>query len=103
VRLAPVADRHLDHALELASRLTAAGLRAFVDESGETVGKKVRAAQLMKVPYTLVIGDREAGSGELTVRHRDGTEEKGVPFEDFVRALVEEVEARSLQPTRFGS
>jgi threonyl-tRNA synthetase len=102
VRLAPVADRHLEHARELAMRLRAAGLRAVVDESGETVGKKVRAAQLQKVPYILVIGDREVASGELTVRRRDGVEEKGVPFEDFSRALVEEARSRSLQPSRFG-
>jgi len=102
VRLAPVADRHLEHARELAVRLRAAGLRPVVDESGETVGKKVRAAQLQKVPYTLVIGDREVASGELTVRRRDGVEEKGVPFEDFSRALVEEARSRSLQPSRFG-
>ena len=103
VRLAPVADRHLDHAHTLASRLRAAGLRPVVDESGETVGKKVRAAQLMKVPYTLVIGDKEIDSGELTVRHRDGTEEKGVPFDAFAHALAEEARTRSLQPSRFGS
>ena len=103
VRLAPVADRHLDHAHTLASRLRAAGLRPVVDESGETVGKKVRAAQLMKVPYTLVIGDKEIDSGDLTVRHRDGTEEKGVPFDAFAHALAEEARTRSLQPSRFGS
>ena len=103
VRLAPVADRHLEHAHGLAARLRAAGLRPVVDESGETVGKKVRAAQLMKVPYTLVIGDKEVDSGELTVRHRDGTEEKGVPFDAFAHALAEEARTRSLQPSRFGS
>jgi len=103
VRLAPVADRHLEHARELAERLRGAGLRPVVDESGETVGKKVRATQVQKVPYTLVIGDKEIDSGELTVRHRDGVEEKGVPFDDFVRALVEEARSRSLQASRFGA
>jgi threonyl-tRNA synthetase len=103
VRLAPVADRHLGHARELAERLRGAGLRPTVDESEETVGKKVRAAQVQKVPYTLVIGDKEIDSGELTVRHRDGVEDKGVPFDDFVRALVEEARSRSLQATRFGA
>ncbi len=103
VRLATVADRHLEHARGLAERLAAAGLRAHVDESGETVGKKVRAASLMKVPYTLVIGDREIETGHLTVRRRDGTEIKGVPFDDFVRALSEEAATRSLQPSELGS
>jgi threonyl-tRNA synthetase len=101
VRLAPVADRHLAHAQELAVSLRAAGLRPFVDESAETVGKKVRAAQLMKVPYTLVIGDKEIDSGALTVRRRDGVETKGVRIETFSAALVHEAETRSLEPSAF--
>ncbi len=103
VRLIPVADRHVEHAEVLASRLREAGLRPFVDASSETVGKKVRAAQLMKAPYVLVIGDREAESGELTVRDRAGTETKGVPFDEFVAALVEEARTRRLTGTSFGS
>ena len=103
VWLVPVADRHVGHAETLASRLRESGLRPFVDASSETVGKKVRAAQLMKAPYVLVIGDREAGSGELTVRDRAGTETKGVPFDEFVAALVEEARTRRLTGTSFGS
>ncbi len=79
-----------------------AGLRPEVDESGETVGKKVRAAQLAKAPYVLVIGDKEIESGELTVRDREGTETKGVPIDAFVAALVEEAETRRLTQSRFG-
>jgi threonyl-tRNA synthetase len=101
VRLAPVADRHLAHAQELASVLRAAGLRPHVDESAETVGKKVRAAQLMKVPYTLVIGDKEIDSGALTVRRRDGVETKGVSLEAFTAALALEADTRSLEPSTF--
>jgi threonyl-tRNA synthetase len=102
VRLVPVADRHVEHAEALADRLRAAGLRPEVDRSAETVGKKVRAAQLMKAPYVLVIGDRESESGELTVRDREGTETKGVAMEDFVAALVEEAGSRRLTQSRFG-
>jgi len=101
VRIAPVADRHVSFARELAARLRSAGLRPEVDESAETVGKKVRAAQLMKVPYTLVVGDKELGSGELTVRRRDGAEIRGVGLERFVAALVREAETRSLEPSSF--
>ncbi len=102
VRLVPVADRHVEHARELAARLKAAGLRPDVDESGETVGKKVRAAQLVKAPYVLVIGDKEIESGEVTVRDRSGTETEGVGFDAFVAALVEEDATRSLQQRSFG-
>jgi threonyl-tRNA synthetase len=101
IRLAPVADRHVEHAKELASAFRAAGLRPFVDESAETVGKKVRSAQLMKVPYTLVIGDKEIASGELTVRRRDGVETKGVPLEAFITALTREADTRALEPSSF--
>jgi threonyl-tRNA synthetase len=102
VRLVPVADRHLEHARELASLLRTVGLRPAVDESGETVGKKVRAAQLAKAPYVLVIGDKEIESGELTVRDREGVETKGVPFDDFAAALVDEAASKRLSQSRFG-
>jgi threonyl-tRNA synthetase len=102
VRLVPVADRHVGHADELAGRLRAAGLRAEVDRSTETVGKKVRAAQLTKVPYVLVIGDREVESGVLTVRDRAGVETKGVSLDDFVEALVQEASLRRLEQSAFG-
>ncbi len=103
VRLVPVADRHVEHSRALGARAREAGLRPFVDESRETVGKKVRAAQLMKAPYTLVIGDKEAASGEVTVRDRDGNEVGGVPFETFIERLREEAESRSLAQSRFES
>ena len=103
VRLLPVADRHLEHARELASRLRDTGLRAVVDESGETVGKKVRAAQLAKTPYILVIGDKEIESGDLTVRDRAGTETKGVGFDDFARVLMAEASSRTLTKSVFGT
>jgi threonyl-tRNA synthetase len=96
-----VADRHLEHARELAAKLRGAGLRPDVDASGETVGKKVRAAQLMKAPYVLVIGDKEIESGAVTVRDREGTETRGVGLEGFIAALVEEVRTRRLTQSRF--
>ena len=102
VWLAPVADRHVEHARDLSGRFRAAGLRAHVDESAETVGKKVRAAQLMKAPYTLVIGDKEIEAGTFNVRDRSGAETKGVGFDELVRALCEEIETRSLDQRRFG-
>jgi threonyl-tRNA synthetase len=102
VWLAPVADRHVEHARDLSARFRAAGLRAHVDESAETVGKKVRAAQLMKAPYTLVIGDKEIEAGTFNVRDRSGAETKGVGFDELVRALREEIETHSLDQRHFG-
>ena len=80
-----------------------AGLRAFVDDSKESVGKKIRAAQLAKAPYTLVVGDQELESDAYTVRDRAGTESGGVSFDRIVDALVAEDSSRALEQTDFGS
>jgi threonyl-tRNA synthetase len=101
VRLAPVADRHADHAFELAARAKAAGLRPFVDDSKESVGKKIRAAQLQKAPYTLVIGDRELESNRYSVRDRSGAEHEDVPFERLVERLLDEDRTRRLTQSDF--
>jgi threonyl-tRNA synthetase len=102
LRFVPVADRHVDHCRGLAARAREAGLRPFVDDAKESVGKKIRAAQLMRAPYTIVVGDRDVEAGTYTVRDREGTETPGVGFEALLAALVEEVRTRALSQTRFG-
>ena len=64
----PIADRHLDYAASVRDRLKAAGLRAELDERQEKIGYKIREAQLQKVPYMLVVGDRESAEGTVSVR-----------------------------------
>ena len=103
LRLVPVADRHVEHCGELAARARRAGLRVVVDDAKESVGKKIRAAQLMKTPYTLVVGDRDIEAGTYTVRDRTGTETAGIAFDDLVSALEREAETRSLEQTTFGA
>jgi threonyl-tRNA synthetase len=98
VRIVPVADRHAGHAESLASTLRGRGLRAEVDASRETVPKKVREAQVMKVPYTLVVGDKEIEAGTVSVRERSGREARGVPFDPFVDAAAQEASDRALEP-----
>ncbi len=102
IRFVPVADRHIEHCEGLAASARQAGLRPFIDDSKETVGKKIRASQLMKAPYTLVVGDRDIEAGTLTVRDREGNETPGLMFDDVIAALIEEVRTRSLTQTRFG-
>src|SRR5215218_8076027 len=69
----PVSDRHLDYAARVADRLGAEGLRARVDDRGESIGRKIRDAELRKIPYMLVVGDREAQSDSAALRrHREG-------------------------------
>jgi threonyl-tRNA synthetase len=71
--LLPIADRHVPYAQEVVATLREAGLRAEVDERSESVGKKIREAELRKVPYMLVVGDQEQGEGKVALRrHREG-------------------------------
>jgi threonyl-tRNA synthetase len=97
VRIVPIADRHAEHATGLAGQLAARGLRPEVDASRETVPKKIREAALMKVPYTLVVGDREIEAGTVAVRDRSGREVRGVPFERFADAAALEASGRRLE------
>ena len=103
IRFVPVADRHVEHCRTLADRTRATGLRPSVDDAKESVGKKIRAAQLMKVPYTVVVGDRDLEAGTFTIRDRNGTETPGVPFDAIVAALSDESGSRRLQPTDFSA
>jgi threonyl-tRNA synthetase len=73
VLVLPVANRHVDYARQVERELSAAGLRAEVDERSESVGRKIRDAEVAKAPYMLVVGDREAADGSVSVRrHREG-------------------------------
>ncbi|HEX2030514.1 MAG TPA: threonine--tRNA ligase [Actinomycetota bacterium] len=97
VRIVPIADRHAEHARGLAERLRAHGLRPRVDDSRQTVSRKVRDAQLLKVPYVLVVGDREIEAGTVSVRDRGGTEARNVPLDAFVARAAEESRGRTLE------
>jgi threonyl-tRNA synthetase len=90
----PIADRHLDYARETARRLRASGLRVEVDDRTESVGRKIRDAELRRIPYMLVVGDQEQDGGKVAVRrHRQG-DLGAVPVEEFARSAVEEVDDR---------
>ena len=103
LRFVPVADRHVEHCHELAIAAKAAGLRAFVDDSKESVGKKIRAAQLMKAPYTLVVGDQELESATYTVRDRAGIETPGCRSTASSRRSARRSARRALEQTDFGA
>jgi len=83
VALIPIADRHIEPAHAVAAQLKAAGLRVEVDDSGERMNAKIRNAQLQKIPYMLVIGDREAAEGMVNVRLRTGEQRGTMPVEEF--------------------
>ena len=88
--LLPITDRVHDYAREVAAALLDAGLRVEMDERPETLRYKIREAQLQKIPYMVIMGDREAAQGTLAPRLRDGTEWKDMPLEAFKARLLEE-------------
>ena len=87
----PIADRHLDYAGSVRDQLTAAGLRAKLDERQEKIGYKIREAQLQKVPYMLVVGDREAAEGTVAVRARSGGDQGSSSLNDFIARTQDEI------------
>jgi threonyl-tRNA synthetase len=96
----PVADRHLAYANEVADALREAGLRAEVDDRTESVGRKIRDAELRKIPYMLVVGDREVEAGEVALRrHREG-DLGAVTLAEAADRLVAEVADRGYTETR---
>lgn len=98
LRLLTVADRHREAAALFASQLRSHGFRATLDESGESVSKKVRNAQLDQVNYILTIGDREEATQTAYVRRRDGTQCGAYRLEQLLPFLQSEVALRSLEP-----
>ena len=86
----PITDRHLTFAATLKDELKNARIRVEVDDSGERMGNKIRRAQLQKIPYMLVIGDREADTEQVSVRQRDGTDLGAMSLTDLVDRLVTE-------------
>jgi threonyl-tRNA synthetase len=86
----PITDRVHDYANEVAQALSVAGLRVEVDAKAESLRYKIREAQVQKIPYMVIVGDREAANRTLAPRLRDGTELKDVPLEAFLARLTEE-------------
>lgn len=99
----PIADRHADYARQVRDQLTAAGLRVDVDERQEKIGYKIREAQIQKVPYMLVVGDREVAEGGVAVRGRAAGDLGSRPTAEFVSMAIQEVETRGRRAADPGS
>jgi threonyl-tRNA synthetase len=90
----PIADRHLDYGRSVRERLTVAGLRVDLDDRKEKIGYKIREAQLQKVPYMLVVGDRETAEGTVSVRTRAGGDQGASPVDAFIAKAQAEVASK---------
>jgi threonyl-tRNA synthetase len=91
----PITDRSHDYAQQVADKLMSAGFRIETDFRSEKIGYKIREAQMQKIPYMLVLGDKEAESGAVTVRKRAGGDQGSVNLDDFMTALKAEQDSRS--------
>jgi threonyl-tRNA synthetase len=99
VRVLPIADAQADAARAVAERLRAAGLRATVDESSQTLNYRIREGEMAKVPYMAVVGQREAEAGTLAVRVRGaGNKQELMAVDAFAARVIEEVRTRALVP-----
>jgi threonyl-tRNA synthetase len=95
VKVLSITDRSLDYASDVAKRLDAAGLRVETDLRGAKIGYKIREAQLQKIPYMLVVGDKEAEAGAVAVRSRTEGDLGVMSLEDFAARVTGEVATRA--------
>ncbi len=91
VKMIPVADRHLDHAKKIIAELKSRGIRVEVDDRSERMNLKIRQAQLEKVPYMIVIGDKEVADNSVSVRRRTGEQLPTQPLASFIQTLTKEI------------
>lgn len=94
VAVIPVAEVGNDYAKDIEKKLRNLGFRAFSDLSSDRMNAKIRKAQQQKVPYMLIIGEKEMANGTVSVRYRNGKQAFGVPFDDFVKELSDKVASK---------
>ncbi len=91
VKLLPIADRHIDYVRQLQEKLEKAGIRCELDDRSEKIGFKIRSAQLEKIPYMLVVGDKDIEAGTVAVRSRKNGDEGASTIDEFIERIQKEV------------
>ena len=94
VQAIPIAERHNDYLYDVARQMQARGLRVEIDDSDDRMQKKIRNAQLQKVPFMVIAGDNDVEAGAVSFRYRDGHQENGVPVEEAIARVAAAVESR---------
>jgi threonyl-tRNA synthetase len=97
VRVIPITDAHNEYALRLVSQMKELGIRAEADLSNDRMNAKIRQAQLFKIPYMLVVGEREMSDGTVSLRKRDGSRQDGMPVGQFITLVMDRIEKRSAE------
>ncbi len=94
VKIIPVADRHINYADKLNSELKSRGIRVEIDDRSERMNLKIRQAQLEKIPYMIIVGDKEAADNSVSVRRRSGEQLPAQPFTDFLDTICAEISGK---------
>jgi threonyl-tRNA synthetase len=94
VQAIPIADRHNAYLAEVAEKLRAQGLRVEIDDSDDRMQKKIRNAQLQKVPFMMIAGDDDVEAGAVSFRYRDGRQDNGVPVDEAIARVAQAVADR---------
>ena len=94
-RILPISDKHLDYAVKVEQALSEAGLRIEVDQRAESIGKKIREATTEKIPYMLVVGDKESESNQVAIRTQKGEDLGTLTIEDLISKFTTEVNSKS--------
>ncbi len=97
VKLLPIADRHIDYLYDVKAKLEAKGIRCEIDDRSEKIGYKIREAQLMKVPYMLVAGDKDIENGTVSVRSRKDGDIGASTLDEFIAKAMAEIESKEIK------
>lgn len=96
VTVLPITDRAHEYSDSIVEKLTESGIRVEIDKRNEKIGYKIREAQMQKIPYMLVLGDREAENGEIAVRTRSGGDKGAMSLDTFINELINEIQAKAM-------
>ncbi len=97
VKILPIADRHFDYAYDIKKALEENGMRVEIDDRSEKIGYKIREAQLQKVPYMFVVGDKDIENNAVSVRHRKEGDLGSMPLSDFIAMAEKEIDSKEIK------
>ena len=96
VKFLPIADRHQDYAREMMKKLLDAGVRCELDDRSEKIGFKIRSAQMEKIPYMILVGDKDIEANTISVRSRKNGDEGATSIDEFVKRIKEEIDSKAI-------
>ena len=99
VKVLPISDKYLEYGQSVLDQLNAAGIRAEIDTRAEKIGYKIREAQMKKIPYMLVVGQKEEEEKTVSVRSRFAGDEGASSVESFIESIQKEIEEKNLRET----